>query len=296
MTAEAPRGTTRTTIRDVAEQAGVSVATVSKVLNDRYGVSAAHARAGAARSSTSSATRPASSRSSLRNHRTNVIGILVADLEPFSTELLKGAADAIRGTGYRAASSTRPAGRRSDHVGWERRYLSRLAGTLIDGAVLVTPTVVDAAYGAPIVAVDPHTGPSRPPTVDSDNLNGARLAIEHLSRLGHRRIAHDRRARPTCESARLREQGYRQALAAAGIAVDPDLITARRLRPDVSAEGAARELLDRADRPTAIFAANDMSAIATLAVASELGHARARRPVGRRASTTSPSRRCASRR
>jgi LacI family transcriptional regulator len=77
----------RATIRDVAARAGVSVATVSKVLNDRYGVAAA----------TSARVREVIAElgyeaslvaQSLRNHRTNVLGILVADLEPFSAELL----------------------------------------------------------------------------------------------------------------------------------------------------------------------------------------------------------------
>ena len=98
---------------------------------------------------------------SLRNRRTNVIGVLVADFEPFSTEVLKGAADAIRGTGYELVAYS-AGGRVDEHVGWERRYLSRLMGTLVDGAVLVTPTVTDVQYDGPIVAVDPHTGRVQP--------------------------------------------------------------------------------------------------------------------------------------
>ena len=102
-------------------------------------------------------------------------------------------------------------GQVAKRVGWERRYLSRLSGTLIDGAMLVTPTVVDVHHGAPIVAVDPHTGASAVPTVDSDNLRGAQLATEHLLALGHRRIG-ILTGRPDLESAALREQGFRQAL------------------------------------------------------------------------------------
>ncbi len=85
---------------------------------------------------------------SLRNHRTNVIGVLVADFEPFSTEVLKGAADAIRGTGFELVAYS-AGGRVDEHVGWERRYLSRVMGTLVDGAVLVTPTVTDVAVRRP---------------------------------------------------------------------------------------------------------------------------------------------------
>src|SRR3954467_15497482 len=128
----------RVTIRDVAARAGVSVATVSKVINERYGVSAdtmAHVKAVIEELGYEASLVA----QSLRNHRTNVIGILVADLEPFSAELLKGAGDAVRGSGFELVVYS-AGGKRADHAGWERRYLSRLSGTLIDGAVLVTPT------------------------------------------------------------------------------------------------------------------------------------------------------------
>lgn len=197
-----------------------------------------------------------------------MLGILVADLEPFSTELLKGCADTIRGSGFDLVVYS-ASGRASDKVGWERRYLSRLSGTLIDGAILVTPTVVDAYYGAPVVAVDQHTGPAELPTVDCDNLRGGQLATEHLLELGHRRIA-TLTGRPDLLSAKLREQGYRQALEAAGVPVDEQLIQPGGYDPEISAV-SARRLLTGPNRPTAIFAANDLSAIATVEAALELG-------------------------
>ena len=257
----------RVTIRDVAARAGVSVATVSKVINNRYGVaSGTSARVQAVIDELGYEASLVAQ--SLRNHRTNVIGILVADLEPFSTELLKGAADAIRGSGFELVIYS-AGGHSGDRVGWERRYLSRLSGTLIDGAVLVTPTVVDVNYGAPIVAIDPHTGQSGLPTVVSDNLRGAQLATGHLLSLGHRRIAM-LTGRPDLESAQLRERGYREALRAAGVSVDESLIRLGAYDSEVSLE-QARLLLTAPDPPTAVFAANDMSAIATIEVATELG-------------------------
>lgn len=257
----------RVTIRDVAEQAGVSVATVSKVLNQRYGVAAAtSARVKAVIDELGYEASLVAQ--SLRNHRTNVLAILVADLEPFSTELLKGAADAVRDTGFELVVYS-AGGRTSDHLGWERRYLSRISGTLADGAVLVTPTVVDVNYGAPIVAVDPHTGPIDLPTIDSDNLRGARLATEHLLDLGHRRIAM-LTGRPDLQSANLREQGYREALAAAGVPIDEGLIRNGAYDPEISKE-SARDLLAAPAPPTAVFAANDVSALATIEAADELG-------------------------
>jgi LacI family transcriptional regulator len=256
----------RVTMADVARRAGVSVATVSKVLNGRYGV--AEATIDRVRQVIDLLGYEASLvAQSLRSHRTNVLGILVAEFEPFSTELLKGASGAVDGTPYQLLAYS--GGARGRDIGWERRSLSRLLGTLIDGAVIVTPTVVQAQQGFHVVAVDPHAGPSGMPTVDSDNLAGAVLATQHLLALGHRRIGF-LAGRPDLESSRLREAGYRQAMAAAGIKVDERLIRVGGYRPE-TAEGPARELLSRTRRPTAIFAANDLSAIATMEVATRLG-------------------------
>jgi LacI family transcriptional regulator len=257
----------RATIRDVAAHAGVSVATVSKVINERYGVSAStveRVRAAIAQLGYESSLVARS----LRNQRTNVIGVLVTDIEPFSAELLKGAARAIKGTGYELVIYS--AGGEAAHaVGWENRYLSRLSGTLIDGAVIVTPTVLAPSYGAPVVAVDPHTGGEDVPTVESDNRRGAELATEHLLGLGHRRIAFIA-GRSDLESASLREAGFRAAMAAAGVPVDPELVVVGYYAEAQSAN-AAHALLTLPDPPTAVFAANDISAIATMDMALTLG-------------------------
>jgi LacI family transcriptional regulator len=192
----------------------------------------------------------------------------VADFEPFSVEVLKGAADAIRDTGYELVAYS-AGGRVDEHVGWERRYLSRVMGTLVDGAVLVTPTVTDVQYEGPVVAVDPHTGPSRLPTVTAGNLQGARLAVDHLLRLGHTRVGMVT-GRPDLISAELRLQGYQEAHAAAGVPVDESLVRPGTFEPE-PARAAARALLTLPEPPTAIFAANDLSALVTLEVADELG-------------------------
>ncbi|MEO3875174.1 LacI family DNA-binding transcriptional regulator [Nonomuraea sp. B12E4] len=258
----------RVTIRDVAEQAGVSVATVSKVLNDRYGVAAA----------TVSRVREVIAElgyesslvaRSLRNQRTNVIGVLVWDIEPFSAELLKGAARAIRGTDYELVVYA-GGGKGSGRLGWERRYLSRLSGTLIDGAVMVTPTVLNVDSGSPVVAVDPHSGRETVPTVDADNLQGGRLATEHLIGLGHRRIGFLGRPPRDLESGPLREEGYRSALADAGIPVDPSLVRVAGYDEN-DARDTVRDLLSLPEPPTAIFAANDVSAISAMEVATWMG-------------------------
>ena len=259
--------TGRVTITDVAQAAGVSVATVSKVINARYGV-AASTVARVQEVIDKLGYESSIVARSLRSHRTNVIGVLVAEFEPFSTEILKGASTAIAGTGYELLAYS-GGGSTAPKVGWERRYLSRLGGTLIDGAILVTPTVVDIKAEFPVVAIDPHAGPGDLPTIDGDNLTGAVIATRHLTELGHRRIGFIA-GRTDLESARLREEGYRTALAEAGIEFDPGLVRLGDYRRESSHPGV-RELLSLPDRPPAIFAANDLSAIATLDVAAEMG-------------------------
>lgn len=257
----------RVTIADVAAEAGVSIATVSRVMHNMNGVAPqtyARVREAVERLGYESSLVARS----LRARRTNVVGFSVAEIEPFSAELLKGAARALRGSGYElivyAGNHPGP-----ESAGWERRHLSRLSGTLTDGTVLVTPTQLEVSSSTPVVAVDPHVGALSLPTVVSDNLAGAVAATEYLIGLGHRRIGH-LAGRPDLRSAELRERGYRVALERAGIPVDPDLIRVGRYDPETVREPVC-EFFELADPPTAIFAANDVSAIRTMQVAAQLG-------------------------
>ncbi|MEW1585963.1 LacI family DNA-binding transcriptional regulator [Micromonospora vinacea] len=257
----------RVKMSDVARTAGVSVATVSKVVNGRYGV--AQATVERVQQVIHELGYEASlGAQSLRSHRTNVLGILVAEFEPFSTELLKGASQEVAGSGYQLLAYSSGDGEGAA-VGWERRSLARLSGTLIDGAVIVTPTVVETEHSFHVVAVDPHTGPSDLPTVDSDNFAGAVLATNYLLSLGHTRIGHIS-GRTDLKSAQLREAGFRSAMAEAGVPVDERLVRVGGFRIE-SAAGTAAELLTLTDRPSAIFAGNDLSAISTMNVARDMG-------------------------
>ena len=258
--------TRRVTIHDVAREAGVSVATVSKAVNGRYGIAVETSRRvmeavdklGYASSLVAS---------SMRSRRTGVIGVLVADFEPFSAEILKGVSIALRESELDLLAYS--GSRQRDSTGWERRSLSRLSGTLIDGAIMVTPTVIKASSDIPIVAIDPHAGPMDLPTVESDNFGGALLATRHLIQLGHRRVGFVA-GRPDLRSSRLREAGYRQALQEAGIPFRQDLVRVGLYLRDTAKESTA-SLLSQPDRPTAIFAANDLSAIAVIERAASLG-------------------------
>lgn len=256
----------RPTIHDVAAAAGVSIATVSKAVNGRYGVSDETARRvfDAVQSLNYESSLVARS---MRSRRTGVVGVLVPAFEPFSVEVLKGVGAALRETDLDVMAYS---GAGQPHsAGWERRSLARLSGTLVDGAILVTPTVVDVSVEIPVVAIDPHTGPGQFPTVASDNYAAAKLATRHLIELGHRRIAF-LAGRDDLMSSQLRERGYRAALRAAGIRFDRELIGVGDYEVE-SARSTAQQLLARPERPTAVFAANDLSAIATLGAAAELG-------------------------
>lgn len=256
----------RVTIEDVAARAGVSIATVSRVVNARYGVSASTIERVQGVIDELGYESSLIARS-LRSQRTNVVGILVSGIEPFSAELLKGAARGLRGTGFELVVYS---GGMSGREGWERRYLSRLGGTLTDGIILVTPTVTEVTVSHPLVAVDPHVGAgSELPTIMAQNFEGARVATEHLLALGHRRIGF-LSGRPDLESAREREAGYRAALAAGGVGFDPDLVRVGGFTEE-GAIGPAHEMLAGVDRPTAVFASNDLSAIAVLRAADDLG-------------------------
>jgi LacI family transcriptional regulator len=254
------------TIADVAEAAGVSVSTVSKVMNNRYGVAP----------ETSERVRAIIDEvgyqsslvaQSLRSRRTSVIGLLADDVEPFSAEVLKGVARGLHGTGYDLVVFS-DCGQREDHVSWEQRSLARVSA-LTDGVLLVTPSVVSVTSDAPIVAIDHNVGASGLPSVDADNLKGAVSAVEHLVSLGHRRIGFVA-GRADLASARLREHGYRIALESAGLPFEQELVAVGDFLPAV-AHQAAIDLLRLKERPTAIFAANDVSAMEVVSVARSLG-------------------------
>ncbi|SDG37805.1 LacI family DNA-binding transcriptional regulator [Microbacterium pygmaeum] len=256
----------RATITDVAVEAGVSVATVSKAVNGRYGVApetVQHVLDVVERLGYQSSL----GASSMRSRRTGVIGVLVAGFEPFSAEILKGVGAGLRDTSFDLMAYS--GAHNGNQEGWERRSLSRLSGTLMDGVIMVTPTVVGVVADVPVVAVDPHTGRADLPSVEADSFGGAQLAVRHLVELGHRRIGFIA-GRPDLRSSTLREAGYRQALADARIAFDPSLIGSGRYDTGSSRE-AAEAMLAQDRRPTAIFAANDLSALSIIETAREFG-------------------------
>jgi LacI family transcriptional regulator len=254
------------TMSDVARVAGVSTATVSRVVNGHYGVSAStveHVRATIEELGYESSLVA----TSLRRSRTNILGLVAHSFESYTAEVLKGVMKALKGSGYDLIIYVNSDVYGTDSHGWEQRHLNRLSGTLTDGCILVTPWS-KVRSSTPVVAIDP-VADSAIPSVTADNLTGATAAVEHLLGLGHRRIGFIA-GRSSLAAASSREEGYRRVLTRAGIAIDPSLIGRGDFRPE-TAVPLARALLDLRDRPTAIFAASDGMALKVLDVARERG-------------------------
>lgn len=152
------------------------------------------------------------------------------------------------------------------------RYAALLRAAHCDGLVISGPRVDDADLAALVrddfpVVIQGSLPTVKAPSVDVDNEAGARLAVEHLISLGHRRIACITNAPLVYTAAAARLDGYRAALAAAAIAFDPELIAEGAFEPG-SGHRAIVELLDRqsadADPLTALFIASDVVALGAI--------------------------------
>ena len=152
--------------------------------------------------------------------------------------------------------------------GWERWHLSRLDGGITDGILVVTPTTAELTTNSPLVAIDPHEH-NVFPAVLSANREGAIAAMEYLISLGHRRIGFIT-GRQGLVSSNRRQQGYVEALEQAGLPVDPALIQPGDYTRETGFR-CAQNLFALPDPPTAIFAANDQSALGVIDAANAAG-------------------------
>jgi LacI family transcriptional regulator len=159
--------------------------------------------------------------------------------------------------------------RKNTSADQESYYVSLLNGTITDGVIVVTPSATKFSTAAPVVAIDPNNISPGCPAVISTNRDGALQAMNYLTGLGHRRIGFITGRQELVSSIR-RLQGYKDGLAAMGIRLDEALIQTGDYTTD-TAIGCARALLALDKPPTAIFAANDMSAMGVYQAAEEAG-------------------------
>lgn len=256
----------RVTLAQIAGEAGVSIATMSKVLNGRADVASdTRTRIEQLLAQHGYIRRAAQQRS-------EVVELVLHELEPsWSTELITGVEQVAAEAGL-SMVLTLSGDRHAPGADW------------IDGVLRRRPAAVVLVFsdlrpehreklklrGIPFVIVDPSGDPAPDvPAVGSANWTGGLLATRHLVELGHRRIAAITGPADTlCSLARL--DGYRSAMNAAGLPIDPDWVRFGDFHP-AGGEDGARELLSLPDRPTAIFAGSDLQAIGVIAAARSLG-------------------------
>jgi len=257
------------TIQDVAKAAGVSVSTVSRVLNDKDDVAFETYEKVQDVIQELGYTSSLAAKS-MRSHKTNVIGLIMPDVEqPFPIQVMKGVNQAITELDYDLIVYTSGGIKKNSSADHERHYVSLLNGSIADGVIVVTPTATAFSTDAPVVAIDPNNVCPDCPAVIANNRAGALDAMEYLISLGHRRIGFIG-GRPDLQSAVRRLQGYQDALRQANIPLAPELIQVG----DYSTETGfvcAKQLLDLPDPPTGIFAANDQSAMGVIKAAHGAG-------------------------
>ena len=257
------------TIHDVAAEAGVSVSTVSRVLNNKDDVSAeTYERVQQVISKLGYASSLAAR--GMRSRRTNVIGLIMPDVAaPYSQTVLQGVNRAIAQQNYDLIVYTNGDARKNASADQEVYFVSLLNGSITDGVIVVTPVATNLPTAAPIVAIDPNNESPDWPAIISTNLDGALQAMKYLTDLGHRRIGYIN-GRSELVSASRRLKGYLEGLAAAGICIDEDLIETGDYTTETGVVCAHR-LLALDDPPTAIFAANDQTAMGVYQAAQEVG-------------------------
>ena len=257
------------TIQDVAKAAGVSVSTVSRVLNDKVDVAEATYEKVQCIIEELGYTSNLAAKS-LRSRRTNTVGVIALDLnDPFAIQVLLGINTAIQEFGYDLILYACGERGESTHAAWEQRHVSQINGNVADGVIIVTPAAVTFPTTFPLVAIDPHSGDTDYPAVIASNRAGALGVMEYLIGLGHRRIGFVA-GREHLKSAQQRLRGYRESLQKANIIPDPELIQQGDYRRKTG-YCCAKKLLNLSTPPTAIFAANDESAIGTIEAAREAG-------------------------
>jgi DNA-binding LacI/PurR family transcriptional regulator len=257
-----------TTIARVAEEAGVGVGTVSRVLNGSPAVSAATRRR-VLEAIAMLDYQPSPAARALSTGRTYTIGVVAPFFtQPSIIERLRGVSHTLAREGYQLVlhDIERPDQRRELF-----RSLAATGG--VDGllSISLAPAEGEARRmkraGVPIVLLDRDHATI--PCISIDDVQGGRMAAEHLLALGHRQIAFlgdEEENLFGFDSSAHRREGFEAALAAAGAAPPPEWIVRRPHGRD-AARVAAAELLARRPRPTAVFATSDVQAIGVLEAA-----------------------------
>lgn len=262
-----PTGATK--LSDVARIAGVSVSTASRALT-RPDMVSPDTREAVQKAAAEAGYHPNLIARSLRMQSSSSIFVLLPSLSsPFYPEIIRGLDWAAheRGYGLMLGLTSEDAGRQSSYVDIVLRQ--RPDGIIVLGARLAHLLGAGSRLNGPAVQILESAEGSRHPLVGIDDRGAAALATRHLIKLGHRRIAHIS-GPEVSGAARLRLLGYRDALAEAGIAHDPQLEVDGNFTPDRGSTATA-ELMALASPPTAVFCGNDESAYGAMQRLEMLG-------------------------
>jgi LacI family transcriptional regulator len=262
----------RPTMRDVAQRAGVSFKTVSRVVNDEGGVSVDLAQ----RVDDAVAAlgyRPDERARRLRQvgTRTGAIGFVIVDVSnPFFSSVLRGIEEVAAAQDYIVMSGSTDGDQQR-----ENQLIDAFVSRRVDGLIVVPEGSnqgtlrTELERGTPVVFVDLEPTELVGDLVRSDHLGGSMLATEHLLKHGHRDIAFFG-DHPAISSSVLRRGGYEQALRSAGIAVEERRIVHGRHRPD-EWRTIIRGYLQQPDPPTALFTAQNFISIGAAQALHDLG-------------------------
>ena len=247
----------RVTLKDVAKRAGVSVGMASRVLGN-YGSYSEKTKALVLKAASDLKYRPNALARSLRVGRTKAIGLVVSNVLSYHwTTFIRAIEAAASERGYQVLLGTTD----DDHE-TERAYLSALHDRFVDGVIMTpsqenVPLVAELlASGLPMVLVETPFDELKAPRINLDNRGGARVAVEHLLELGHRRIGIVT-GNTKIAAARDRLDGYRDALAVAGVEPDDRLVA----NGNFTFEDAYRTtaaMFQQPERPTALLVCNEV--------------------------------------
>lgn len=257
------------TIRDVAEKAGVSIATVSRVINNQISVSP-DTRKKVQKAIKDLNYQPNYLGRNLRRAKTKMILVILQNISnPFYSKVVRGIEEMGHQNGYNIMICNT-----DSDPDRERTYLELMVNRLVDGVILMEPEIdgyelSEISKDFPVVQCCEYKEDVDVSHISIDNIKAGYTAVKHLISLGHSRIgmvsAYNRLL-----SAQQREEGYRNAILEAGLEYDSDLIKMGSYGYTGGLR-ATKELLEMEDRPTAIFAISDITAIGAIRAIKEKG-------------------------
>ncbi len=255
------------TILDVAARAGVSKSLVSLVMRGSPHVSEER-RQRVLEAARELGYRPNAMARSLVRQRTYVLGVVVSDLRnPFHCELIDAVEASALAAQYRALFNNASRDAEREGIAIDTFLQLRVDGLILAGPVVDEQRIVEAAREVPVVLLTRHTKIDGVDSVANHDFRGASMAVDHLVSLGHRRIAHIDGGRGA--GATRRKMGFLRSMRRHGLA-DQAIIVSGAYTEASGADGVA-EILRQGPPPTAIFAANDITAVGALHALEDRG-------------------------